>query len=180
MNLTNNKKLELDNKGVPSVYPAKVKRQISIIFLVILAFYLFSMYWTQKDMVGGFDNALSNMYQVIKKFFPPKLKIIPAVWGPMSQTIQMAIISTTIATIITIPLALLGARNISTIKPIYYVTRIFLNVMRTIPDLVLAVVFVGILGVGVLPGILALIVFSVGISKAPIFSPDLGASSHCS
>ncbi|HLS35400.1 MAG TPA: phosphonate ABC transporter, permease protein PhnE [Bacillota bacterium] len=161
--MTNNKKLELDNKGVPSVYPAKVKRQISIIFLVILAFYLFSMYWTQKDMVGGFDNALSNMYQVIKKFFPPKLKIIPAVWGPMSQTIQMAIISTTIATIITIPLALLGARNISTIKPIYYVTRIFLNVMRTIPDLVLAVVFVGILGVGVLPGILALIVFSVGI-----------------
>src|SRR5690625_6959409 len=89
------------------------------------------MYWTQKDMVGGFDNALSNMYQVIKKFFPPKLKIIPAVWGPMSQTIQMAIIATTIATIITIPLALLGARNISTIKPVHYVTRIFINVMRS-------------------------------------------------
>ena len=35
--------------------------------------------------------------------------------------------------------------------------------MRTIPDLVLAVIFVGLFGIGVLPGILALIVFSLGI-----------------
>lgn len=41
--------------------------------------------------------------------------------------------------------------------------RTLLNLLRTIPDLVLAVIFVGLFGVGVFPGILALAVFSLGI-----------------
>lgn len=148
---------------VPSLYPVKTKIQVTIIFFVILAFYLFSMYWTQNQMVGGFDNALSNMKLVIEKFFPPNMSIVSNVWGPMAQTIQMAIIATTIATILTIPLALLSAQNIATNRWVYHTTRTCLNILRTIPDLVLAVLFVGLFGVGVFSGILALIIFSLGI-----------------
>lgn len=147
----------------PALYPAKVKKQITIIFLAVLAFYLFSMYWTQKQMVGGFNHVFSNMANVFKNFFPPNLNVMPVIWGPMAQTIQMAVIATTIATILTVPLALLSARNIATSMPVYHITRTFLNILRTIPDLVLAVIFVGLFGVGLFPGILALIVFSLGI-----------------
>ncbi|PAV30736.1 phosphonate ABC transporter, permease protein PhnE [Virgibacillus profundi] len=137
--------------------------QITVIFFVILGIYLFSMYWTQKEMVGGFAGALGNMFTVIEKFFPPNLNVVPAIWGPMVETIQMAIIATTVASILTIPLAVLAARNVTTFKPLYYTTRTFLNILRTIPDLVLAVIFVGLFGIGLFPGILALIVFSLGI-----------------
>lgn len=156
-------KQSVETESLPSIYPAKTKLQVTLIFAGILAFYLFSMYWTQNQMVGGFGNALGNMTEVIKKFFPPRLSIIPAIWNPMAQTIQMAIIATTVAAILTVPLALLSARNIATIKPLYYITRTFMNILRTIPDLVLAVIFVGLFGVGLFPGILALIIFSLGI-----------------
>lgn len=147
----------------PSIYPVKTKAQITVILVVVLGFYFFSMFWTQQNMVGGFGNALGNMFTVIEKFFPPNLSVIPKVWPQMAETIQMAILATTGAAICTIPLALLSAQNIATSKPVYVITRTFLNILRTIPDLVLAVIFVGLLGVGLLPGILALFIFSLGI-----------------
>ncbi|WP_236686953.1 phosphonate ABC transporter, permease protein PhnE [Ornithinibacillus contaminans] len=145
------------------MYPSKTKKQVTVIGLVILVMYLFSMYWTQREMVGGFGGALGNMFRVIEKFFPPNFSVIPDIMGPLFQTIQMAIIATTIAAIITVPLALLSAQNVTTFKPLYYVTRTILNLLRTIPDIVLAVIFVGLFGIGLFPGILALIVFSLGI-----------------
>ncbi|NBJ71217.1 MULTISPECIES: phosphonate ABC transporter, permease protein PhnE [Clostridia] len=150
-------------RKTPSIYPTKTKLQITIIFFVVLGFYLFSMVWTQREMVGGFGDALGNMYTVIEKFFPPNLEVIPKVWEAMAQTIQMAVIATTLAAILTVPLALLSAQNITTFKPLYLFTRTLLNTLRTIPDLVLAVIFVGLFGVGLLPGILALFIFSLGI-----------------
>lgn len=149
--------------NTPSIYPKKTKMQVTIIFFVILALYLYSMYTTQKQMVGGFGGAFKNMYTVIEKFFPPNWAVFSSISNPMIETIQMAIIATTIAAILTVPLALLSARNISTLKPLYFITRTLLNLLRTIPDLVLAVIFVGLFGIGVFPGILALIIFSLGI-----------------
>lgn len=147
----------------PPLYPVKTKLQVTAIFFVVLVIYIFSMHYTQREMVGGISGALGNMFTVIVKFFPPNLSIIPNVMDSMFQTIQMAIIATTIAAILTIPLAVLSAQNITTIKPIYYFTRTILNLLRTIPDLVLAVIFVGLFGIGVFPGLLALIIFSLGI-----------------
>nr|WP_188385424.1 phosphonate ABC transporter, permease protein PhnE [Ornithinibacillus halotolerans] len=146
-----------------SMYPVKTKKQVTLIGLIVLGMYLFSMFWTQREMVGGFSGALSNMFQVLEKFFPPNLSVLSAIMGPLFQTIQMAIIATTIAAIITVPLALLSAQNVTTFKPLYVATRTLLNLLRTIPDLVLAVIFVGLFGIGIFPGILALIVFSLGI-----------------
>ncbi|GAB3045447.1 phosphonate ABC transporter, permease protein PhnE [Virgibacillus ainsalahensis] len=153
----------LTGKKTPSIYPVKTKMQVSVIFFIVLGIYLFSMYWTQKEMVGGLGGAFGNMFNVVEKFFPPNTAVIPAIWGPLVETIQMAIIATTVSAILTVPLALMAARNIATFKPLYYVTRTCLNILRTIPDLVLAVLFVGLFGIGVFPGILALTIFSLGI-----------------
>ena len=160
--MTNEQK-KVTTKDVPSIYPVKTKAQITIIFAIVLGIYLTSMIWTQNQMAGGFSGALTNMFNVMAKFFPPNTAVIPAIWGPMVETIQMAIIATTVAAILTVPLALLAAENVTTFRPLYLVTRTFLNILRTIPDLVLAVIFVGLFGIGLFPGILALIIFSLGI-----------------
>lgn len=157
------KEIASKNSNTPNLYPKKTKIQVTVILILVLAMYLYSINFTISQTNGGFANALSNMGRVIKEFFPPNLSIIPIIWEPMATTIQMAVIATTVSALLTIPLALLSAHNITTIKPLYYITRICLNILRTIPDLVLAVVFVGLFGVGVLPGILALIIFSLGI-----------------
>lgn len=145
----------------PSLYPARMKMQVTLIFFVVLAIYLFSMSWTQRQMAGDFN--ISSVFNVVAKFFPPNTNVIVPVIAPLLETIQMAIIATTVAALLTVPLALLAARNITTFKPLYYLTRTVLNILRTIPDLVLAVIFVGLFGIGLFPGILALVIFSLGI-----------------
>ncbi|SET79852.1 phosphonate transport system permease protein [Oceanobacillus limi] len=157
------KEEQLTITKAPSIYPAKTKTQVSIILFAVIAFYLYSMYRAQDEMVGGIGSALTNMWSVMVKFFPPNFNVVSAIMPAMAETIQMAIIATTVAAILTVPLALLSARNIATFKPIYFIFRTFLNILRTIPDLVLAVLFVGMFGIGVFPGILALIIFSLGI-----------------
>lgn len=148
----------------PSIYTAKTKSRLLLIFGVVLALYLFSTYQTNStpaELVIG----LPNLFALLAKFFPPNFEVLTAssVVAAFSETIQMAIIATTVAAILCVPLSLLGAQNITTNKYLYGFMRFFLNVLRTIPDIVLALIFVGIFGLGVFPGILALIIFSLGI-----------------
>lgn len=146
----------------PSVIPLKAKLRISVIFFTVLGFYLFSSYKTEASLLE-FIEGFGNMGELFKKFFPPNLGLFQAIWPALAETIQMAIISTTIAGVLCIPLSLLAANNVTTNKFVYNFVRFLLNVLRTIPDLVLAVIFVALFGIGALPGIIALIIFSLGI-----------------
>ncbi|WP_239673665.1 phosphonate ABC transporter, permease protein PhnE [Mangrovibacillus cuniculi] len=148
--------------NTPNMLPAKVKMRMTAIFIAVLGFYLFSSYKTDAsflELISG----LGNMPLLLEEFFPPNLSLFSKIWPSLAETIQMAIIATTIAAMLCVPLSLLAANNIVTNKYLYNTVRFLLNLLRTIPDMVLAIVFVSLFGLGVLPGILALIVFSLGI-----------------
>ena len=66
----------------------------------------------------------------------------------MLDTIRMAIVGTFLGSIVSIPIALLCASNIVQTKWIAIPSRFVLNIVRTIPDLLLAAVFVAIFGIG--------------------------------
>ncbi len=87
----------------------------------------------------------------------------------MFETIQMAIVGTLGAVVMALPLSLLAARNTSPHPVLYNVTRLFLNFMRAIPELVFALLFVAAVGLGPFTGVLALAFGSVG-SLARVFS----------
>nr|WP_269151543.1 phosphonate ABC transporter, permease protein PhnE [Sutcliffiella horikoshii] len=135
---------------------------MSVIFSLVIGFYILSTVKTNAT-IGDLISGIPNMFKVIVKFFPPNLNVFVHILEPMATTVQMAIIATTVASLLCIPLSLLAAQNVTTNKFVYTAVRTFLNILRTIPDLVLAVIFVGLFGIGVLPGILALIIFSLGI-----------------
>lgn len=81
----------------------------------------------------------------------------------MLDTIRMAIVGTFLGSIVSIPIALLCASNIVQTKWIAIPSRFVLNIVRTIPDLLLAAVFVAIFGIGQIPGVLALFVLTICI-----------------
>jgi phosphonate transport system permease protein len=85
------------------------------------------------------------------------------------ETIQMAIIGTLAAVLMALPLSLLAARNTSPHPVIYQMTRLVLNFMRSIPELVYALIFVAAVGLGPFTGVLALAFGSVG-SLSRVFS----------
>lgn len=75
----------------------------------------------------------------------------------------MSIAATALAVLLSVPLALLGARNTSPHPAIYWVARLILNVLRSVPELIMAIVFVAAVGFGALPGALALGIHSAGM-----------------
>ncbi|MGQ9908651.1 MAG: phosphonate ABC transporter, permease protein PhnE [Candidatus Flexifilum sp.] len=93
------------------------------------------------------------------------LPIISAVF----ETIQMSIIGTLSAVIMALPLSLLAARNTSPHPIVYQGVRLLLNLLRSIPELVYALLFVAAVGLGPFTGVLALAFGTVG-SISRVFS----------
>jgi phosphonate transport system permease protein len=75
----------------------------------------------------------------------------------------MSVAGTAIAVLLSIPLAILAARNTSPHPVAYHATRAVLNGLRSIPELIMGIVFVAAVGFGALPGVLALGLHSIGM-----------------
>jgi phosphonate transport system permease protein len=87
------------------------------------------------------------------------------VFQKIIETVFLALMGTTIAVLAGVPLSFLGARNLMARNPlgttIYYVTRTFFNIMRSIEPLILAIVFTVWVGLGPFAGVLALGLHSI-------------------
>jgi len=87
---------------------------------------------------------------------------MPTIVFALIETIQMAIIGTALAIVLSIPFALLAARNVAPHPAVYQVSRMLLNWNRAIPDLIFALIFVSAVGLGPFGGVLALGIGSIG------------------
>src|SRR5262245_28919261 len=92
----------------------------------------------------------------------PVVVPIPEIVPAIVETLQMAIIGTTGAVLLSIPLGLLAARNTSPHRLVYQSTRFVLNANRAIPDLIFALIFVAAVGLGPFGGVMALAIGAVG------------------
>lgn len=112
---------------------------------------------------GELYHGLPNMLDLLKEMFPPNWHYFDNIVDAMKETVRMAIAGTTFGAIAAIPVALLSASNIARSPYVRYPVRVVLNLVRSVPDLLLAALFVAIFGIGPLPGIMALSVFSFGL-----------------
>ncbi len=83
--------------------------------------------------------------------------------GLVFDTFFMAYAGTAIGVFIAIPLAFLAASNVMPLAPVRFAARGIIVFTRAVPTLVFALVFVRVYGIGVLPGILAIGIHSVGM-----------------
>lgn len=93
----------------------------------------------------------------------PDWSFFPRTVGPLLETLQMAVIGTAVGALVSLPLSFLAARPTNPHPWLRAAVRTVLNVVRAVPDLLSAAVLVAMVGVGALPGILALVLFNVGI-----------------
>ena len=98
------------------------------------------------------------------------------VFQKIIETVFLALMGTTIAVLVAVPLSFLGARNLMARNPvgttIYYVTRTFFNIMRSIEPLILAIVFTVWVGLGPFAGVLALGLHSIAALGKLYSSPS--------
>ncbi|NER32299.1 MAG: ABC transporter permease subunit, partial [Symploca sp. SIO1C4] len=104
-----------------------------------------------------------NLWQFLGQLLTvPDWAYIPKLLLKMLETIEMGIVSTAIALLLSLPLGVLAARNTSPHPVLYHCIRNLLNLMRALPELVWALVFVSAVGLGPLPGVMALIFVTTG------------------
>ncbi|TYR78873.1 phosphonate ABC transporter, permease protein PhnE [Priestia megaterium] len=140
--------------------PSKMKTYFTIILVILL---LWGSAIQTDATIGELFIGLPNMNDLLIQMIPPNWAYFDNITSAMLETIRMAVLGTTFGAIIAIPIALFSASNVVKNSWIVYPARFILNLIRTVPDLLLAAIFVSIFGLGPLPGILALTVFSIGL-----------------
>lgn len=104
----------------------------------------------------------SDMAEYFSRYTLPDFSLLPHYLALMAQTIATAVWGTFFALATSFLLAPLAARNLSPGPFTYRIARELLNFLRAMPDLLLALIFVAALGLGPLPGALALGVHTAG------------------
>ena len=112
-----------------------------------------------QDLVTG----AHGMADILRRSWPPDLAKLPEMMWPALETVDIALFGTVVAVLIALPLAVIGARNLTPARPLYAVARAAIAICRAVPDLVWALIFVTAVGLGPFPGALAVSVHSVGM-----------------
>ena len=129
------------------------------------------LWWSGRGV--GFDLRVllasrADLAEFFGRLFPTHahpwpLDYLPEVRTRLLETVKIAFAASVFGSALALPYALLGARNLAAFRWVYVAGRVLLNLLRTIPDLVLAALFASTFGIGPLPGFLALTVFSFGV-----------------
>ena len=129
---------------------------------------------TDFDIVGLLQGS-GPVESFVSEMFPPDLSaatLKTTVMGVI-ETLQMSYLGALLGALVACPLAALSTRGVSTVEASrgerllravpYHLSRLILNVFRSVPDILWALVFVVALGLGPFPGTLALAVHSAGV-----------------
>jgi phosphonate transport system permease protein len=93
--------------------------------------------------------------------FPPNFDRSELLIDGFLESLKIAILATVFGVLLSIPIAFMGARNISPL-PIFYLGRGITIVARSFHPVIVAIIFVKAVGFGPLAGVLTLIVYSIG------------------
>ncbi|WP_024794048.1 phosphonate ABC transporter, permease protein PhnE [Tomitella biformata] len=102
-----------------------------------------------------------NMAEFLSRLFPPDFSKFGKIVDLLIETLQMAIVGTVLGTVLSLFVAFAAASNIAP-KWLYYPARWLMNIIRSVPDLVFALMFVSAVGLGPFAGILAMTLGSIG------------------
>ena len=184
--------MENTNALTPALQPAKSKPDLSreqllnplpriswtsvVWFFVVVAIYIWGLQGTRVNLPELIEG-VPNIINFIIRLFPPEYTMkeshlallsidlvvsLPEIIGAIFETVQMAIIGTTLAIFASVPFGLLAARNTSPHPYIYQTVRMVMNVIRAVPEIIFALIFVSAVGLGPFGGVLALAVGSIG------------------
>lgn len=107
-------------------------------------------------------DAGAQAQDMASRMVPPKWSYIHDLWRPIWDTINIATLGTALALVIAVPIAFLAAKN-TTPHPTVRAVALFIIVSsRSINSLIWALMLVAIIGPGILAGVIAIGLRSIG------------------
>lgn len=127
--------------------------------LLIGTFVVIIYYWAitgTNTSPASFAEGIPFMIDFIVRMFPPDITNLDIFLLKAVETLQMAIVGSTLGALIALPLSFLAARNIMPNKFVYHSIRTIFDTCRGINEIVWGLIFVSMVGLGPFPGVLAL------------------------
>ncbi len=133
-------------------------------WLALVALFVVCWRAMTQDTIWAFVwDAPAQAADIAGRMVPPRWSYIDRLWGPLWDTINMATLGTLLAVVVAVPVAFLAARNTTPsaafVRPLALLAIVS---SRSINSIIWALVLVTILGPGILAGILAIALRSVG------------------
>ena len=140
----------------PPNWPARIAA-FALAIYVIYAAQILDITWA-RFLIGIEQGGrfLSRMFP--PDFAPDKQSLL---YTGMIESLQIAVLSTVAGVLLSMPLGLAAARNLSP-APLAWFSRGLIALLRTFHPVIVAILFVKAVGFGALAGVLALIVASMG------------------
>ena len=139
----------------------KVVRWAAVILTVGFLLYMLNRLGFFSEQFYG---NLGKLVIMIDQMFPPTTG--GQFWDfvdAIGDTLGMALIGSLIGSIAALPLAFMAAKNFNPIRPLQFATRRFADVLRAADYMIWGLIFVRAMGLGPMPGILAIAIIDCGI-----------------
>lgn len=158
-------------KGAKPVLDEAERRRLESAFRVPRARFLIGLPIAVLILIWSFNGAqfnfvklgegTVNMGEFLGRLFPPDFSKIGTILALLLETFQMAVVGTVLGAVLALFAAVCAASNIAP-RWLYYPARWVMNIIRSVPDLVFALMFVSAVGLGPFAGILAMTLGSIG------------------
>ena len=129
----------------------------------VLAVALLALQVTGFFDAQRFADGLPALAQLGSEMVPPNFARWQSWLVPLRETLAMSVAGTLLTVLLSLPLALLAAPNTTPHAGIGQVARTVLAAFRSVPEIILGILFVAAVGFGALPGVLALALHSTGM-----------------
>ena len=135
-------------------------------------------------LLTGFDISIlikrGHQFTVIlEQLFQPDWSFMPKVISPLFDTIKMSILGSVLGATLALPFAVVSSTNVNRSGVTVALCRFLLNLVRTLPTLVIAKFAALIFGLGTFAGTMAITVFTFGVVAKMLYEAietiDMGA-----
>lgn len=140
---------------------APMLMRIAVVLACSLAFAL-CLRLSEVDL-GQLVTGLPRLFQWLAKSWPPYTQDLGIFWLRAAETVAIATVGTTFATLFAFPLSIFIARNTTPSLALSLPVRWVVNAFRGVDTVVFALLFVAAVGLGPFAGVLGMIVHSLGV-----------------
>lgn len=136
--------------------PLRFVVYIGFILYLIIALYSLEVNWLR--VYEGLDRGAAFIKGFLVPDFTSRHKDI---WIGLSESFTMTVTSTIVGIILSVPVGIGAARNISPL-PVYLLCRFYISVCRSMQEIIVAIIFVAMFGFGPFAGFLTLTFATTG------------------
>ncbi len=155
------KQIELFPRVFSETFKVRATRWLTGCTVVAVLLYSFNRFGFFSERFYG---SLGKMAIMFGQMFPPTTG--GQFWDyvdAIGETLSMALIGSLIGAILALPLAFMAAKNFNPIRALQFGTRRFADVLRAADYMIWGLIFVRAMGLGPIPGIMAIAIIDTGI-----------------